>query len=148
MNTPRSFRILYVASIYEDCLLLQAAIGAGLVEVRFVETAKAALEELEVSSFDVCLLETRLPDGNGFDLCRRIRETGYDLPIVFYSGDVGEIFRSMGFAAGADAYLAKPYFDSLMDKIGEYMHLNPARKSVALPDSVLDECRLMEQPPF
>ena len=148
MNTPTSFRILYVASIYEDCLLLQAAIGAGFVDVTFVETAAAALQELEQANFNVCLLETRLTDGSGFDLCKEIRERGHDLPVVFYSGDVGEIYRSMGFAAGADAYLAKPYFESLMDKIGEYMHLNPARKSVALPDSVLDECRLMEQAPF
>jgi CheY-like chemotaxis protein len=148
MNGPARFRILYVASIYEDSLLLQVAIGTGRVEVIFVETAAEALEELKRSQFDVCLLETRLPDANGFDLCKQIRKLGYELPVVFYSGDVGEIYRSMGFAAGADAYLAKPYFESLMDKIGEYMHLNPGRKAVPFSDGVLDECRLMERAPF
>ena len=146
MTACKRFRILYVASIHEDCLLLQAAVGTGRVDVTFVDSAADAMKELEGARFDLCLLETRLTDGSGFDLCRRIRGLGLDLPVIFYTGDAGEIYRSMGFAAGADAYLAKPYFDSLTSKLGEYIHPVPEIDRPRPAAGVSDECRLMERP--
>lgn len=58
--------------------------------------------------FDLCLLDSQLPDGSGYDLCRRIRALAPDLPVVFYSGHAYETDRQQGLAAGAQEYLIKP----------------------------------------
>ena len=71
--------------------------------------------------FDLCLLDSQLPDGSGYDLCRRIHALAPDLPIVFYSGHAYETDRQHALAAGAQAYLIKPNdldrIEEVMDKV-------------------------------
>jgi DNA-binding response OmpR family regulator len=67
-----------------------------------------ALEALELERFNVVVLDLMLPQMDGFDLCRIIKER-FALPILISSarGDIGN--KIMGFELGADDYLAKPY---------------------------------------
>ncbi len=58
--------------------------------------------------FDLCLLDSRLPDGTGYELCQRICADIPNLPVVFYSGCAFDEDRRLGLAAGARAYLVKP----------------------------------------
>ena len=58
--------------------------------------------------FDLCLLDSRLPDGTGYELCQRICADIPDLPVVFYSGCAFDEDRRLGLEAGARAYLVKP----------------------------------------
>lgn len=59
-------------------------------------------------SFDLYILDSWLPDGDGLDLCKQIRTFDRDTPIIFISGVVfpSEIDKTI--AAGAQAYLKKP----------------------------------------
>jgi len=54
------------------------------------------------------LLDNRLPDGTGVELCRRIREFDLVTPIIFISASAFLTDRVAGLGAGANAYLAKP----------------------------------------
>ena len=73
-----------------------------------VETAGAAEEIINSAALDCVILDIDLPDGNGFDLCARVREkTG--LPIVFLSGYTEEQSRVKGLSIGGDDYVCKPY---------------------------------------
>ncbi len=58
---------------------------------------------------DLLLLDVLLPDGNGFDLCRSLRDAGSTTPIVVVTalGDDDEKLR--GFECGADDYVTKPF---------------------------------------
>src|SRR5262249_19414010 len=58
--------------------------------------------------FDLYILDNRLPDGSGVELCRRIREFDPHTPILFYSGLASERDMQEGLSAGAQAYLTKP----------------------------------------
>ena len=121
MNTPRLFRILYVARNEGDCLLLRALLDFPHIEIILADTVADALQKMQSGHFNLYLLETRLPDGDGFELCRLMSELTPYTPIIFYSGDAGEIYRQRGLAAGADVYLAKPYLDSLTTTINDFI---------------------------
>lgn len=71
-------------------------------------TAAAAEQIIHTAALDCVILDIDLPDGNGFELCARVREkTG--LPIVFLSGYTEEQSRIKGLSIGGDDYVCKPY---------------------------------------
>lgn len=64
---------------------------------------------LEAERPDLLILDVMLPGVNGFDLCREIREARYQMPIIFLSAKGDIVDKSIGFRAGADDYLVKPF---------------------------------------
>ncbi|KUK92290.1 MAG: Response regulator with CheY-like receiver domain and winged-helix DNA-binding domain [Thermotogales bacterium 46_20] len=58
--------------------------------------------------FHLILLDVMLPDGNGLDLCRQIRESS-DIPVVFLTARDEEVDVVMGLESGGDDYIAKPF---------------------------------------
>ena len=97
----------------ETCELLTTTLGISDIEVKSVHTVADVWQMAQIELFDLYLLETRLPDGDGFDLCRRLHKFAPRTPIVFYSCEAYPIDRQKGLAAGAVAYLVKPYFGDL-----------------------------------
>ena len=97
----------------DTCEMLSATLGISDIEVTAVYSFTEAWRLAQTEHFDLYLLETRLPDGDGLDLCRRLYKFAPRTPIVFYSGEAYPIDRLKGLAAGAAAYLVKPYFDDL-----------------------------------
>jgi len=69
----------------------------------------SGLRHATTVEFDVIILDRMLPDGDGLDLCRRIRAEGIATPILCLTamGEVGD--RIEGLDAGADDYLRKPF---------------------------------------
>ncbi|MFJ7669444.1 response regulator transcription factor [Lysinibacillus sp. NPDC097195] len=57
---------------------------------------------------DIALLDVMLPDGEGYDLCRRIREVSH-IPVLFLSAKNEEIDKILGLAIGGDDYITKPF---------------------------------------
>ena len=57
----------------------------------------------------VVLLDVMLPGLNGFDVCRELRRTGFDGPIMMVTGRTEEVDRVVGLEIGADDYLTKPF---------------------------------------
>jgi two-component system KDP operon response regulator KdpE len=71
-------------------------------------TAEEALDVAAVSRPDAAIIDLVLPDGNGIELCRRLREwTG--LPIILLSAVGDEDAKVRALAAGADDYVTKPF---------------------------------------
>ena len=82
--------------------------------------------------FDVIVLDVGLPDGDGIDLCGRLRANGVWAPILVLTarGDISD--RVRGLDAGADDYLAKPFsFDELVARLRALLRRGrPERPSV------------------
>lgn len=55
------------------------------------------------------ILDVRLPDGSGFDRCRRLRQAGLRQPILMLTVRADEVDKVVGLEMGADDYLTKPY---------------------------------------
>ena len=95
----------------EDDLRLASMVRAYLAQAGFVvavaEDATRGMAQLERSSWDLVLLDLMLPDGDGLDVCRRIRaQSGVPVIMVTARGDTAD--RVVGLELGADDYLAKP----------------------------------------
>lgn len=67
--------------------------------------------------FDLYVLDKRLPDGTGLELCKALNLLTPNVPCIFYSGDAYEIHRYEAMAAGAAAYVPKPDIDQLIDTV-------------------------------
>ena len=76
-----------------------------------------ALERARSGGLALCVLDHWITEGNGIELCRQIRAFDAHTPIMFYSGAGYESDIQKGLAAGAQAYLVKPDFDSLKPTI-------------------------------
>jgi len=76
--------------------------------VAWAADARTALERIASAPPDLALLDVRLPDMNGFDLCREIRRT-HTFPVLFLTARDEELDRVLGLELGADDYLTKPF---------------------------------------
>ena len=89
----------------------------GLVEVLEAEgyevvqagDGATALERFETETPDFVCLDIMMPGQNGYDVCRRIRESDADVPIIFISAKSEEIDKVVGFEIGADDFIVKPF---------------------------------------
>ena len=68
-----------------------------------------ALEAFEREQPDLVILDVMMPEVNGFDLCRSLRERNAHVPIIMLSAKSDIVDKSVGFAAGCDDYVAKPF---------------------------------------
>ncbi|MDX6358568.1 MAG: hypothetical protein QOH37_1622 [Nocardioidaceae bacterium] len=75
--------------------------------VDHVTTGKAALET--AGDHDIVILDLGLPDMDGLDVCRALREGGYDGAVLIVTARALELDRVVGLDSGADDYLAKPF---------------------------------------
>ncbi|MGH3021704.1 MAG: response regulator transcription factor [Gaiellaceae bacterium] len=87
---------------------LAAALGREGFDPVVAATAAEGMELFERRSPDLVLLDVMLPDGDGRDLLRRIRETSRT-PVVMLTARGEETDRVLGLELGADDYVTKPF---------------------------------------
>lgn len=101
------------------------AIGMGLkyslekegYRVTLAKSAGEAEKLREKGRYDLGILDINLPDGNGYDVCRSIREEE-DMPVIFLTAADAEVNVVMGLELGADDYICKPFrINELMARI-------------------------------
>jgi len=76
--------------------------------VRTAASAQAALAELASKLPELIVLDLNLPDGDGVELCRRIRK-GSDVPILMLTARDEDVDKIIGLEVGADDYMTKPF---------------------------------------
>jgi DNA-binding response OmpR family regulator len=72
-------------------------------------TGRDAINAVGRREHDVVVLDLGLPDMDGLDVCRRLRNSGYEGAILMLTARTQEVDRVVGLDAGADDYLAKPF---------------------------------------
>ena len=82
--------------------MLTALLKLALIEAKAVGTAAEALSSIQAAPFDLYMLDSRLPDVDGFELCRRLRAMNPHAPILFFSGAALDADKKKGIEAGAD----------------------------------------------
>jgi DNA-binding response OmpR family regulator len=95
----------------------EAAVARGLVlaleeegfRVDLAEDGAAALKLTETRNPQIILLDIRLPDINGFDVCRQLRQSGHRMPILMLTARDEPVDKVLGLELGADDYIVKPY---------------------------------------
>jgi CheY-like chemotaxis protein len=109
-------------------LVAAALLGMETVEVQRVSTGLEALKVLTESQIDLVLTDVHMPEINGIELVRMIKQSGRtrETPVVMMSTESSDADRDRSIASGADDFLAKPFtameLRAILDK-----HLSVAR---------------------
>src|SRR5215210_2253734 len=111
--------------------------------VTHVGTIKDGLSRALTTDYDLIVMDVRLPDGDGVELCTQVRSFNRVTPIMFVSAAAYQKDIERGMIAGAQAYLTKPASaEDLLDKVkyllGQKGMIEMQRNSAALPVLVKD----------
>lgn len=110
-------RILCVDDHKDTSEMLTLLLAQEDYEVTTAVTMEEALKLAMSEDLDLYVLDKRLPDGSGLELCKKLSEIKPGVPCLFYTGDAYEIHRNEALAAGADAFVAKPDIDGLIEEV-------------------------------
>jgi two-component system, OmpR family, response regulator MprA len=112
-------------------------------DVAAASDASGALAEFRAAPPDLLLMEARLPDEDGLEVCRRLRGGGARVPILIITGRDAVADRIAGLEAGADDYLVKPF--SIPELVARVRALLRRRRDLShatttrFADLILDE---------
>ncbi|NJL11530.1 MAG: response regulator, partial [Calothrix sp. SM1_7_51] len=99
--------------VVEDDILVSEALAAILTNQNYaVETAadgELAWDLINTYDYDLVLLDVILPKLDGISLCRQIRTSGLQMPILLLTGRDSSHEKAVGLNAGADDYVVKPF---------------------------------------
>jgi len=98
--------------LVEDDKIIASGICYSLAqegyEVTHCLNSAQAREEISKNNCDMAILDINLPDGNGYDICKYIKEKK-DIPVIFLTAIDDEVNVVMGLDMGADDYITKPF---------------------------------------
>ena len=113
--TPSSSKISAMTRVMlvddDDTLrmvLHQQLSAEGILQIEEAGSVAEAHQKIDAFAPDIILLDVQLPDGNGFMICKRLRDAGFDKPILMLTGQDSEDDIIQGLEAGANDYIAKP----------------------------------------
>ena len=123
--TGEKCRVLCVDDHHDTSEMLELLLAKEDYEVDTAATMEEACRLASQKQFDLYVLDRRLPDATGLELCQRLQELTPGIPCIFYSGDAYELHRREAIAAGAAAYVAKPDIDGLIDAVQKLLANTP-----------------------
>lgn len=112
-------------------------------EVSEADSGRAALALVQAERFDLVVLDVMLPDLDGFEVTRRMREAGISVPVLFLTARNEASDVVAGFGVGGDDYVCKPF--SLAEVVARTKAIlrrvrgEPGDRRLRFADVVMDE---------
>ncbi|HZS46205.1 MAG TPA: response regulator [Blastocatellia bacterium] len=101
--------ILYVDDHCDTAWLMREALESGGHNAVIALTSNQALDLIQQREFDLYVLDLRLPQIDGLELCRRIRALHSQKIVIIFSALDYEVYRQAAYDAGATMYVGKHY---------------------------------------
>jgi len=102
-------RVLVVDDEENLAFLIGSALRLAGMEIESVGTGQAALEAADTFAPQAIVLDVMLPDADGFEILRRLRDRGCQAPILFVTAKQDTRDRVAGLTIGGDDYISKPF---------------------------------------
>jgi two-component system, OmpR family, response regulator len=123
--------------VVEDDVKMASLLRRGLLEeglaADVARTGDDALWMAEATEYDAIVLDVMLPGADGFDVCRRLRESGRWSPVLMLTARDAVEDRVAGLDAGADDYLTKPFsFAELLARLRALARRAPLERAAVL----------------
>ena len=106
---PTPPRILVVDDEENISYVVATAVRLEGFEVQTAEAGRSAIAQVAEFRPDLVVLDVMLPDLDGFEVCRRLRDAGESVPVIFLTARDETEDRVKGLTIGADDYLTKPF---------------------------------------
>lgn len=102
-------KIMIVDDDPNICELIHALLRNGGFDACEARDGRDALEKITFENPDLVILDLMMPNMDGYELCRKLRQYYENLPILMLTAKAELTFKIRGFDAGADDYLTKPF---------------------------------------
>ena len=143
LTTNGSTRVLVVDDEENITFLLESALRHFGFDVTTAATGRQGLDAVRANEYDLVLLDVMLPDLDGFEVCRRMRQDGERVPVLFLTARDATEDRVRGLTLGGDDYVAKPFsLEEVVARIHAILrrHGRPTRTSqVTFADLEMDD---------
>jgi len=130
-------KILVIEDESRVAELLKRGLEESEHSVRIADSVSNGLNLFIKESFDIVVSDVMLPDGSGFELCRKIREKNETIPILMLTALGTTDDKLEGFDSGADDYMVKPFdFRELDARINILLkhHTTPSAEQIEYAD--------------
>jgi CheY-like chemotaxis protein len=120
-DTKPVFRVLLAEDVKLNQILTQKLLARSGYQIDIVENGRLAIEALEKTDYDVILMDVQMPEMDGIEATRQIRNLSgakKDVPIIALTAQAEGNTQDELRAAGMDDYISKPInFDILFSKL-------------------------------
>jgi PAS domain S-box-containing protein len=143
-STPRDGRILIVDDIAANLQVVADFLSGCGYDVLIAQEGEEALERAALAQPDLIMLDVLLPDANGFDVCRRLKQDPRTrhIPVIFMTALVDTEHKLAGFAAGGIDYVTKPLdLAEMQARIDTHMRLRWLQKQLEQKNAELERSR-------
>ncbi len=133
----RGSTLLIVDDKPQNLRLLSDFLAEQGFELMLTRSGAQALEKARLATPDLVLLDLRMPEMDGFEVCRRLKAdaTTADIPIIFMTAEDDIKAKVEGFALGAVDYITKPVQrEELVARIQHHLQLLPVAERADLQD--------------
>jgi len=130
--------ILIVDDVPKNIQLLGSILKEEAYDLEFATSGKEALEWLDSKQFDLVLLDIMMPEMDGFEVCRRIKENHAtrEVSVIFLTAKADFQSIIQGFESGAVDYITKPYNrKELLVRVKTHLTMQQQRKQLELTTS-------------
>jgi two-component system, sensor histidine kinase and response regulator len=139
---PVEHTVLIVDDVPRNIQLVGSILRNESIEIEFATSGKDALEWIDSRHFDLVLLDIMMPDMDGFEVCRKIKENAAnaDIAVIFITAksDIQSIVK--GFATGAVDYLTKPFNkNELIARVKTHLTLQYQKKMLEESNAFKDK---------
>jgi len=103
---------MYILVIDDDQFansLIHFVLSKEGYEVETIDNPRWAIQMIQKREPDLMMVDVMMPYLNGFELARKLRDEGYDIPFIFITAQDGIDMKLQGFGIGADDYVCKPF---------------------------------------
>jgi two-component system, OmpR family, response regulator len=147
MPDTREPRVLVVDDEEHITELVAMGLGYNGFDVERVSTGRAALDSIEKRRPDLIVLDVMLPDLDGFELARRLRQSegaGTRVPVIFLTAKDTTADKIQGLRLGSDDYVTKPFsIEELVERVKAVLRrasgAGPGEHKLSFADLELDE---------
>ncbi len=113
--------ILVIEDFKHDYLVMERTLQRSDIECKidWIQRGEKVIQKLKSSSFDIVLIDYKLPDEDGLEVFRKIKREGIDIPVVFITASGNELIAAEAIKSGAQDYIVK-------DPLGRYLDVLPS----------------------
>jgi len=125
-------KILIIDDEIEIIKLIENILGSLGYEIDYSPTGKEGLEKIEKNDYSIALLDIFLPDIDGFELLRKIKEIKENLPVIIFTGfgTTENIVKAI--KLGADDFIEKPFnIERFVDIIQKVLRIKKLEKEIS-----------------
>lgn len=136
-------KVLVVDDEENISFLVASALKLDGCEVRVAATGRDAVDAVEKFAPDAIVLDVMLPDFDGFEVLRRIRNSGSEAPVLFLTARDDTDDKVRGLMAGGDDYIVKPFvLEELIARVQVQLRRrgsSPLSSRLQIHDLVIDD---------